>query len=86
MYLYIPMVTKSNFHFYYYVRTYQILSVDEILGAIKNIKVWTLFRLGLPRSNYHTVTHGPVRTYETKYILFIEIYTYVRICTTLSTE
>ena len=36
-------------------------------------------RVGMPHSNFCTVPSGAVSTYESKFILYIEKYTYVRI-------
>ena len=36
-------------------------------------------RMGLPHSIFRTVANGAVRTYEPKFILYSEKYTYVRI-------
>ena len=35
--------------------------------------------MGMPHSNFRTVPSGAVGTYESKFILYIDKYTYVRI-------
>ena len=35
--------------------------------------------MGVPHSNFRTVANGDLRTYEPKFILYIDKYTYVRI-------